>query len=160
MVEALSTSFQNLYNKYTRSENPEILPRTDRREIYIVPINAAGDDQEQQHLFQRYRPKYRKTFVFSTKQLCEAKDSKWQIMRQKKLRPFVGPCCSVCIPVRVSCGTCLFIFFIDLRCIYINRRRHFPAHGEERQMCHVKSEKLIGHLQHRPPGKVHVRLFR
>ncbi|XP_025420719.1 glycerol-3-phosphate acyltransferase 1, mitochondrial-like isoform X2 [Sipha flava] len=101
MVEALSSSFQNFYNKYTRSENPKIVPQPDRREIYIVPVNAAGDDQEQhdqQHLLQRYRPKTRKSFVFSTKQLCQVKDSKWQIMRQNKMRPFVGPCCSVCIP--------------------------------------------------------------
>lgn len=108
MVESLSSSFQNFYNKYTRSENPEIVSRTDRREIYIVPVNATGNNQEhllgeenQHHLLQRNRPKTRKNFVFNVKQLCEVKNSKWQIMRQNKLRPFVGPCCSVCIPVRI-----------------------------------------------------------
>lgn len=97
MVEALSTRFQNLYNKYTRSEDIENVPQDDRREIYIVPVNSVDNDQQL-----RYRSKHRRVFVFDPRRLCQAKDSKWPIMKQKKLRPFVGQCCSVCIPVRLG----------------------------------------------------------
>lgn len=95
MVEALSTSFQNLFNKYTKSENVENVPQNGKREIYIVPVNKQPDDQQLR--FQR--PKSRRTFLFDTKILCQSKESKWPIIRQKKLRPLVGQCCSVCIPV-------------------------------------------------------------
>lgn len=101
MVEALSTSFQNLYNKYTRSENG---PQDGgRREVYIVPVNnntaVAADDDQNQFLLQRYRPKVRRTLVFDLKHLCQAKSQRWEIMRQSRLRVSSGQCCSVCIPV-------------------------------------------------------------
>lgn len=99
MVEALSTGFQNLYNKYTRSDNSENVHQNDRREIYIVPVNTAVTNDQQQ-LLQRYRSKSRKNFAFDVKNLCQSKESKWQIMRLKKLRPFAGQCCPVCVPVR------------------------------------------------------------
>ncbi|KAL4149450.1 hypothetical protein QTP88_003400 [Uroleucon formosanum] len=97
MVEALATGFQNLCNKYTRSENG---PQDDsRRDVYIVPVNNnTAVDTESQFLFQRYRPKARKSFVFDTKQLCQAKMLKWHMMRQSRLRPYTGQCCPVCIP--------------------------------------------------------------
>ncbi|XP_015367748.1 PREDICTED: glycerol-3-phosphate acyltransferase 1, mitochondrial-like isoform X2 [Diuraphis noxia] len=100
MVEALSTSFQNLYNKYTRSENG---PQDDlRREVYIVPVNnntaVAAEDAQNQFLLQRYRPKVRRAFTFDAKHLCQAKNQRWEIMRQSRLRVSSGQCCSVCIP--------------------------------------------------------------
>lgn len=98
MVEALSTSFQNFYNKYTRSEITDNERCADRREIYIVPVNAADEDPSTLH--QRYRPKSRKAFVFDVKNLCQVKESVWQVIRQKRMRPVVGPCCMVCVPVR------------------------------------------------------------
>ncbi|XP_022173907.1 glycerol-3-phosphate acyltransferase 1, mitochondrial isoform X3 [Myzus persicae] len=100
MVEALSTSFQNLYNKYTRSENG---PQDGgRREVYIVPVNnnttVVADDTQSQFLLQRHRPKVRKAFVFDAKYVCQAKTQRWQIMRQSRLRVSTGQCCPVCIP--------------------------------------------------------------
>lgn len=112
MVEALSTGFQNLYNKYSRSENG---PQDDgRREIYIVPVNnntavaaAAVDDDKQSKLpSQRYRPQVdRKAVVFDVKQLCQSKYLKWQIMRYSRLRASPGQCCPVCIPNTVRGNT-------------------------------------------------------
>ncbi|CAI6369617.1 unnamed protein product [Macrosiphum euphorbiae] len=104
MVEALATGFQNLYNKYTRSENgPQ--DGGGRRDVYIVPVNnntavaAAADDAQSQFLLQqRYRPKARKTFVFDARHLCQVKTVKWHMMRQSRLRASTGQCCPVCIP--------------------------------------------------------------
>lgn len=108
MVEALSTGFQNLYNKYTRSENG---PQDDGRcEIYIVPPNKKSAntvvlvDNNTSQGFQRYRPKARKSFEFDVKQLCISKHLKWQIMRQSRLRTSTGQCCPICIPVSIGCS--------------------------------------------------------
>lgn len=102
MVEALSTGFQNLYNKYTRSENA---PQDDGRcEIYIVPPNKKSAntvvlvENNTPQGFQRYRPKARRSFEFDVKQLCISKHLKWQIMRQSRLRTSTGQCCPICIP--------------------------------------------------------------
>lgn len=109
MVEALATSFQNLYNKYTRSEKSEDgLQNGGRREVYIGPTNVVTGDQ--QDPFHRYRPKSRKTFVFNVKHLCQAKTTKWQIVGQSKLRPLVGQSCTVCMPARVS----IFFFYVGI----------------------------------------------
>ncbi|XP_003247305.1 glycerol-3-phosphate acyltransferase 1, mitochondrial isoform X2 [Acyrthosiphon pisum] len=106
MVEALATGFQNLYNKYTRSENG---PQDGgRRDVYIVPVNnntaVATGDAQSQFLLQRYRPKARRSFVFDAKHLCQAKTLKWHMMRQSRLRASMGQCCPVCIP-NTPCGT-------------------------------------------------------
>lgn len=101
MAEALTNSFQNLYNKYTRSENTENAA-LNNREIYIVPVtanNIGGTDDSQ--LLQRFRSKSRRAFSFDTKQLCQSKESKWHILKPKSMRPYSGQCCSVCIPVRL-----------------------------------------------------------
>lgn len=104
MVEALSTSFQNLYNKYTRSESAENARRADPREVYIRPKNTVVVDDDaaaDPSLNQRYRPKQpRKTFVFNVKSLCQAKDTAWHVIREKRIRPVVGLTCPVCVPVR------------------------------------------------------------
>jgi len=104
MVESLATGFQNLYNKYTRSENgPQDVGR---RDVYIVPVNnntaVDADDAQSQFLLQRYRPKARKSFVFDAKHLCQAKTLKWHMMRQSRLRTSTGQCCPVCIPVSIK----------------------------------------------------------
>ncbi|VVC33330.1 Hypothetical protein CINCED_3A025108 [Cinara cedri] len=105
MVEVLATSFQNMYNKYARLENVDNFPKDDKREIYITPVNTQQgtveyDDPQIQTQF-RNRLKSRKTFYFNTKQLCEVKSTKWDILSLKKQRPLVGQCCSVCIPYAV-----------------------------------------------------------
>jgi len=112
MVEALATGFQNLYNKYTRSENG---PQDGgRRDVYIVPVNnnaaVAADDAQSQFLLQRYRPKARKTFVFDVRHLCQVKTVKWHMMRQSRLRASTGQCCPVCIPVSLKYPMVLFDF--------------------------------------------------
>ncbi|XP_060841831.1 glycerol-3-phosphate acyltransferase 1, mitochondrial-like isoform X2 [Rhopalosiphum padi] len=97
MVETLSTGFQNLYNKYTRSENG---PQDNGRcSIYIVPVNKKSSNTiDDTQGFQRYRPKARKSLVFNVKQLCQSKQLKWEIMRQSRLRPSTGQGCPICIP--------------------------------------------------------------
>lgn len=98
MAEALTNSFQNLYNKYTRSENTENAALNDRREIYIVPVATTNGTDSQ--LLQRYRSKSRRVFSFDTKLLCQTKETKWHTMRLKRMRPLIGQCCLACIPVR------------------------------------------------------------
>jgi len=98
MVEALSTKFQNLYNKYTKSEISENASQDNRRELYIVPVDTISANDEQ--IVQRNRPKPHGTFVFNFKHLCQPKDTQWQIIKHRRTRPFTGQCCSVCIPVR------------------------------------------------------------
>ncbi|XP_025203066.1 glycerol-3-phosphate acyltransferase 1, mitochondrial isoform X1 [Melanaphis sacchari] len=95
MVEALSTGFQNLYNKYTRSEKGS---QDDGRCIYLRPVNNNSADTDDTQCLQRYRPKARKQFVFNVKQLCEPKSLEWRIIRQSRLRPSTGKCCPICVP--------------------------------------------------------------
>ncbi|XP_050436945.1 glycerol-3-phosphate acyltransferase 1, mitochondrial [Adelges cooleyi] len=95
MVEALSTGFQNLYDTFTRSINTEGIRQNGLRETYIVPKSTINTGET---IPQRYRQKVRRIFVFDTKQVCHAKESKWPILKERKLRPFVGQCCPVCIP--------------------------------------------------------------
>jgi len=113
MAETLTNRFQNLYNKYTRSESAP--PRDHhRQDIYIVPLNTVVDQQQQ-----RYRSKSRRTFAFNPKHLCEAKELKWQMLRQKKRRPFVGQHCSVCIPVRLFT---IYHIIIQIRVRYLKKK--------------------------------------
>ncbi|VVC39040.1 Hypothetical protein CINCED_3A011660, partial [Cinara cedri] len=108
MVEVLATSFQNLYNKYARLENVDNFPK---QKIYITPVKAQQDtveyDDSQIQTQFRNRLKSRKTFYFDTKQLCEVKSSKWDILSLKKQRPLVGQCCSVCIPKNMKVESAL-----------------------------------------------------
>lgn len=99
MVEALSTSFQNVYNKYTRSEKADNALQDNRRELYIVPVNNITTNNEND-VHQRTRIKSRRGLGFDVKHLCIAKELTWQIVRQEGMRPLMGQCCTVCIPVR------------------------------------------------------------
>lgn len=100
MVEALSTSFQNVYNKYISSEKTDNAIQDSRRELYIVPVNNITTNNDYK-VPQRTRMKSRRVFGFDIKQLCIAKELTWQIMRHEGMRPLMGQCCTVCIPVRL-----------------------------------------------------------
>ncbi|XP_050537298.1 glycerol-3-phosphate acyltransferase 1, mitochondrial isoform X2 [Daktulosphaira vitifoliae] len=92
MVKAISSRFQDIYKKYTTSEIANT-SSNNQQEIYIAPVNTINVALPRQH-----RSKSKRVFIFDTKQLCQAKEVRWPILREKKIRPFVGQCCSVCIP--------------------------------------------------------------